>query len=136
MIKIRNCEMIFIKNKRKNIMPSRNIRPGFISKFPPILQAVSNWWKTEKNHYFHRKFRKGNKKYLAHFGSKNHKFSIVLNLQVIGMSVWYAEIFTKGRMVLTMIYMYNISTVQYPRRNIKRFEKTEEVIFWLTIIKS
>ena len=62
------------QKKGKNILPSRNIRPGFISKFPPILQAVSNWWKTEKNHYFHRKFRKGNKKYLAHFGSKNHNF--------------------------------------------------------------
>lgn len=125
MIKIRNCEMIFIK-KGKNIMPSRNIRPGFISKFPPILQAVSNWWKTEKNHYFHRKFRKGNKKYLAHFGSKNHKFSIVLNLQVIGMSVWYAEIFFYKRQNgfnndLYVQYQYNIQ--EGTKRGLRKLNK-------------
>ena len=82
------------KKKGKNIMPSRNIRPGFISKFPPILQAVSNWWKTEKNHYFHRKFRKGNI-YLTLDPRITIFYCFEFAGNIIGMSVWYAEIFYK-----------------------------------------
>ena len=84
---------------------------------------MKNW----KESLFSQKIQNGKyKKYLAHFGSENHKFSIVLNLQVIGMSVWYAEIFLYKRQNgfnndLYVQYQYNIQ--EGTKRGLRKLTK-------------